>query len=770
MFKNNPILRKFTEQMVVNLSADHGYPSSLKFEDYRELAKFENLMEVIDQLLLNIDNLESVEVDALLHLTAHGLIQYQTEQRFENIKEKSFDLSRAISTKILRTLSDASANKISIIRELIDAMYSASMTVSEELLEQVNQTEYNAEELDPNLEHGMLTAEGMIAVLEEMVQTLETESDYDIYAQVAIQLNQLPTSAGLLMASALLRTKPVFSRDSAILLLLHPQEKVRQSVSSGLVKLAQQGLLNSKDKFRLMVMRNWVNETDKKIFDQAIKLIKFPTPSHSIEQKKPVNRTKLLSIFITPADSGGSMGLHFTFKKNRKHLVLGMILKQDIGVIDAFFVFGLSKSELQKFVAQANSHMPVFSQSIKQIESILAHFLATNLKQNTPIPVELLVLIEELNIERLDPKAISMENVGFIVAESKLNREEILNIDEVIAGWGSPSYLKDNKTEKILIENEFEPYRASWYERLKLTCVAFAPNLEDIHYFLDAARAIKADEKLTQIPFFQDLASEVFFDENIPELPLGKEADILSLLESGDFDFSSLAKMIGLETPEFEQDDWQQEDFLSDPYSRPRTMVKEKLVWQHGKRVARSVYQLKISLQGSKPAIWRRVLVMNTISLEKLHQIIQVAMGWSSSHLYEFEQGRKRFGPPAEYSEESIYDDRDVQLRDVLYKVKAKLEYVYDFGDNWQHKIILEEITPAKRKNIQSQVLKAVNACPPEDVGGLPGYSHLLKILKDPFHDEYQELCEWIGLEGGKKFDYSSYDIELANKTLADAG
>ncbi len=207
-----------------------------------------------------------------------------------------------------------------------------------------------------------------------------------------------------------------------------------------------------------------------------------------------------------------------------------------------------------------------------------------------------------------------------------------------------------------------------------------------------------------------------------------------------------------------EIEDWEADESENENY--------EPLKWEINNRSKRAVYQLKVSLKGSKPGIWRRIILMNTIKLSQLHEIIQVAMGWENYHLYEFIQGNKHFSQPHEYSEMETYDVNEVQLRDLLFKEKGKLTYIYDFGDNWQHQIVLEKISVASRENTPVQVLKGVGACPPEDVGSIGGYGRMLNILKNPNHEEFDEFMEWLGLEDGEIFDPLLFEISEVNAQL----
>ena len=136
-------------------------------------------------------------------------------------------------------------------------------------------------------------------------------------------------------------------------------------------------------------------------------------------------------------------------------------------------------------------------------------------------------------------------------------------------------------------------------------------------------------------------------------------------------------------------------------------------------------YQLKITLQDSSPEIWRRIIVPATITLDRLHDVIQIVMGWMDSHLYEFKIGKKRYlGELDDFvDEENSLLTEDFRLNDLIKKTGRTFQYIYDYGDDWIHDIVLEK-TISDDINIEQPVYctGGENACPPEDVGGIDGY------------------------------------------------
>jgi len=177
-----------------------------------------------------------------------------------------------------------------------------------------------------------------------------------------------------------------------------------------------------------------------------------------------------------------------------------------------------------------------------------------------------------------------------------------------------------------------------------------------------------------------------------------------------------------------------------------------------GRRAPTGAYQIKVSLRGAKPPIWRRLKVPASSTLADLHRIIQYAMGWDDYHLHAFDVGGTRYGIPD--PELELRDEARARLRDVAPADGAKFRYEYDFGDGWEHDIIVEKILDEPVK--QPVLLAGRRACPPEDCGGIWGYARLLEVLADPQHEEYEEMSTWV--EDG--FDPDALDVDGINGLL----
>jgi hypothetical protein len=171
-----------------------------------------------------------------------------------------------------------------------------------------------------------------------------------------------------------------------------------------------------------------------------------------------------------------------------------------------------------------------------------------------------------------------------------------------------------------------------------------------------------------------------------------------------------------------------------------------------------TVFQLKITLQGIKPLIWRQVQVKDC-TLATLHEVIQVAMGWEFSHLYDFEVAGERYGDPGIGDDLEWNSDRKMKLSQIVRGGHRNFTYVYDMGDNWQHTITVEGTLAPEPKAKYPRCIGGARACPPEDCGGVWGYEEFLEAIGNRKHKEHQEMLEWVGGE----FDPEEFNMGALN-------
>lgn len=180
-------------------------------------------------------------------------------------------------------------------------------------------------------------------------------------------------------------------------------------------------------------------------------------------------------------------------------------------------------------------------------------------------------------------------------------------------------------------------------------------------------------------------------------------------------------------------------------------------------KAPQQIYQLQVTLTGIKPPIWRRLQVPESFNLCCLHSAIQVAMGWTDSHLHQWEKGGENWGVPEwdEFGDLNLIDERKTRVADVLQSEGDSMTYVYDFGDDWQHKVVLEAIGAMDAHGKKPTCLGGERRCPPEDVGGVSGCEEFLEAIFDPQHENYKQFVRWAG---GHFID--DFDVQAANQRL----
>lgn len=178
----------------------------------------------------------------------------------------------------------------------------------------------------------------------------------------------------------------------------------------------------------------------------------------------------------------------------------------------------------------------------------------------------------------------------------------------------------------------------------------------------------------------------------------------------------------------------------------------------------RDILQLSITLNKTAPLIWRRVLVPAKVTFFDLHHILQISMGWTNSHLFEFQVGDATIGYRDEQLEgyENVIDANEVKLARVLKEEGMSFSYLYDFGDYWRHTIAVEDILSPTPGQVYPVCIRGQLRCPPEDCGGIHGFYDMQAILKDKKHPEYKDTKIWVG----KGYDPEEFDLVKINKEL----
>lgn len=180
-----------------------------------------------------------------------------------------------------------------------------------------------------------------------------------------------------------------------------------------------------------------------------------------------------------------------------------------------------------------------------------------------------------------------------------------------------------------------------------------------------------------------------------------------------------------------------------------------------------SLLELRISLSGIKPIVWRRIALPNTSTFFELHVAIQDAFEWTDLHLHQFFTASpfqrmnlyKRIGfPMGDGMDDDLLDERTILLSKYLRTQGDELWYEYDFGDSWMHKITVNHTVQPIPNEKYPRLLDGAGSVPPEDSGGIGGYEHLLEVLKNPKNPEHNDMLEWLSIEKAEEFELPVFD------------
>jgi hypothetical protein len=174
------------------------------------------------------------------------------------------------------------------------------------------------------------------------------------------------------------------------------------------------------------------------------------------------------------------------------------------------------------------------------------------------------------------------------------------------------------------------------------------------------------------------------------------------------------------------------------------------------------IFEIEIVLQDVQPQVSRRIQVPGEASLAALHEVVQSVMGWTNSHLHEFEVDGARFGmPDPDRGGDEVGDEAKAKLFRLV-KAGDRFGYVYDFGDNWTHSLTVDKVSGPESGVRYPRCVSGRGACPPEDVGGPWGYDEFQAALADPAHPDHDERTEWAG----RPFDPNRFDLDEINQAL----
>lgn len=179
------------------------------------------------------------------------------------------------------------------------------------------------------------------------------------------------------------------------------------------------------------------------------------------------------------------------------------------------------------------------------------------------------------------------------------------------------------------------------------------------------------------------------------------------------------------------------------------------------------IVRLRIELEGTQPLVWRKLDIPLSTTLATLHELIQAAMGWWDYHLYEFVIDDRVYGVPSpddELYERKVYKAKALRLATLMERDMRQFLYIYDFGDNWRHRISLGEIRQGDAGIEYPCFIAGARRAPPEDVGSIQGFEAFLEAMANPKHEDHARMLEWYG----KRFDPEDIDERRLHMIIND--
>ena len=173
------------------------------------------------------------------------------------------------------------------------------------------------------------------------------------------------------------------------------------------------------------------------------------------------------------------------------------------------------------------------------------------------------------------------------------------------------------------------------------------------------------------------------------------------------------------------------------------------------------LYELKVVMKHIEPPVWRTIQIPESATLHRLHQVLQVAMGWTNSHLYLFHVGGKAYSEPSPEWEPDVLDSTSTTLEEIFSEGSPSFLYEYDLGDSWMHELTLQRAEEAEGEE-RPRCTGGARACPPEDCGGPSGYEDFLEAISDPGHEDHRRMLEWVG----GRFDPEEFEAAVADRAL----
>ncbi|WP_299018510.1 plasmid pRiA4b ORF-3 family protein [uncultured Photobacterium sp.] len=646
--------------------------------------------------------IDSIEYKELLRWIEFAAVSFCTMRR---VNPEAFQAYAQLISDVLNQTLDEETIEPEQLYAVVRVLKGHQIPVSDHIMEWLHQ--HYEPEFEEELDVDALSEAMVHEIRESGIRCAE-----DFVFMMEAELAMMP-SQGM---SELFASLTVFDWyvDAAVMLLSHNEASIAAQAREFLAAMPDKEWCKLKKPGYLTVLRHFVADDLKKQIDYwQRQVLRY--------NKAKTNKVTVVEAMACMPDGEGAAILTVLLKDKFGYALWNAVLRFDMGIAESFYQPMESKAEWTSLIEKMRKETDTHQVDPLYIKQVIPWMLTLNQETKTCLDMASLLFLSLLPAEWAKPQPANLSDM--IAAhiqkpeardvESARNISDLLLMHSSVNTWFETSLPPGCKTPRDVINKVFLADRTGLVKRMILSGL--------VCHFAKSAEGLERSEDIFWLNAY-DLLNNPLKRKQLPLLNVLAERSLDAVKHEKQW-LSSLNLMAEPDTG----------------------------------------YVVKIELDDTRPKVWRRMTVSNKTSLLELHTIIQIAMGWEDSHLFQFIDDRDNYPTGAD---EYDYDQlEDVMLGMLLKKPGDHLEYVYDFGDYWQHTITLEKVQ--SKCCLVPKVTAGSRMCPPEDCGGIPGYEGLLKALKRRNEDDL-ELLEWSGWDADD-FDPKEWSKESVNEQLRDA-
>ncbi|WP_330872772.1 plasmid pRiA4b ORF-3 family protein [Photobacterium sp. WH80] len=617
-------------------------------------------------------------------------------------------LPQQLSDTIIEQIQHKTMNLL-MTYEMVKIIKAHQLPVDQQILARLTEMQMQTSE---NHYSASLAPEQMAAAMNEIIQQQGIRTGFEFCHFISDDLAILPPDAVRLMLPSFVSNDWIV--DALLLLTLHQEPELGQVAAELLTQLPDK-------KWKQLTNRNYLTLVQR-FGDDAVKAHLPEWSRLAMKYARQNAPCQVVELYASFADGNQSIlfcGLIKEPETKAQHLI-GSVFRVGYGLVDSYFTPHIEQAQYRQIANAFSNELQAIPCDPLLLSHVIPWALATQLNSPEKMNVEMLQLLALLPPQWTEPQPFDLNRVS-----------QVCKIDSQDPAWKE----KNRKSSKFLLNT---PMTRSWI--IENIAPRFTkPRQVRDHYYLSNPQ-----------PYVEALALAgllSFYYQQPPSLVISSPQLYLAsayLLAEGNLGQKSF--------PLF---DWlAEESLLHRDHQNKLALLDQHIASPTG-------YVIKVELVGSKPKIWRRFTVSSAMDLESFHQLLQDIMGWENAHLYMF---HTQLGHIDNTDETDLPAD-DIPLMAVLQEEGDRIDYIYDYGDHWEHTISLEKIN--KRSCSLPKVTAGNGACPPEDCGGIWGYALLLALTKkENLSEDEQDQLMWYGMDddwNARQFDKDQVNTLIEN-------